>query len=94
VTRWWGQGCAEPRGLTGSLLAQRESIGRFRCMIGFPTRGTSVRFERTNHVDFLSDTGSGMNEELHRFAHLNHREHLEQNSFRRLGGLRTKGSTR
>jgi acetyl-CoA hydrolase len=61
----WGQGCAEPRGLTEAILAQRASLGGIRCMIGVPAPQTSVRAEHADHVAFLSYTGSGVNRALH-----------------------------
>jgi acetyl-CoA hydrolase len=61
----WGQGCAEPRGLTGALLDARARVEPFRCMVGIPSGFTSVRAEHADHVRFVSYTGSGVNGTLH-----------------------------
>jgi acetyl-CoA hydrolase len=66
----WGQGCAEPRALTGALLAQREQLGGIRCMVGLSTPATRVRPEHGDSVSFLSYTGSGVNNALHQDGNL------------------------
>ncbi|GAB3385502.1 acetyl-CoA hydrolase/transferase family protein [Amycolatopsis echigonensis] len=60
----WGQACGEPQTLTETLLAQRASIGPFRCFLGIPAART-VRPEHGDHVRFVSYCGSGGNKKLY-----------------------------
>jgi acetyl-CoA hydrolase len=60
----WGQGSAEPRGLTRRLLAQRADVGGFRCFVGTPSPDTAVTVEHADHVRFFSYAGGGVNGKL------------------------------
>jgi acetyl-CoA hydrolase len=75
----WGQACAEPVGLTTTLMEQRARIGRFRCFVGISATDT-VSAEHTDQVSLLSYTGSGGNATLYRAGALDvlpvHYSHL------------------
>lgn len=59
----WGQACAEPLTLTEQLMAQRESIGQFRCFLGIQLAGTAKPLH-ADHVRFVSYCGTGGNRPL------------------------------
>ncbi|MFF0105676.1 acetyl-CoA hydrolase/transferase family protein [Streptomyces hirsutus] len=60
----WGQASAEPRTLTGLLLAQRARIGRLRCFVGIPAE-SALTLETSDGLDIHSYCGSGTNAALH-----------------------------
>jgi len=59
----WGQGCAEPTGLTGALMAARQAVGPFRAFAGI-SYGPSVSPDFTDCVSYLSYCGTGQNRAL------------------------------
>jgi acyl-CoA hydrolase len=56
----WGQGNAEPLGLTAALAEQRASLGGVRCFTGI-SRSAAVRAENADYLSFTSYSGAGPN---------------------------------
>lgn len=71
LTRWllptdtvlWGQSSAEPRALTETLVAQRESLSGVRCFLGQQDSGT-IRPENADHLRFVGYSAGGDNRAL------------------------------
>jgi acyl-CoA hydrolase len=61
----WGQGCGEPLSLTEALAAQRADLTGTRCFLGISCADT-FRPEHADHLRFVSYSGSGPNQALHR----------------------------
>ncbi len=61
----WGQACGEPLSLTEALVAQRVGLTGTRCFLGISCADT-IRPEHADHLRFVSYTGSGPNQALHR----------------------------
>ena len=61
----WGQGCAEPNGLTAALMDARHAVGPFRAFAGI-SYGPSVSPGFTDAVSYLSYCGTGQNRTLGR----------------------------
>lgn len=60
-----GQGCGEPRALTGVLVQQRAAIGRARVFLG-PGFAGSFRPEHADYLAFAGYAASGSNQALSR----------------------------
>ncbi|HZB91914.1 MAG TPA: acetyl-CoA hydrolase/transferase C-terminal domain-containing protein [Stellaceae bacterium] len=60
-----GQGCGEPRTLTGALVEQRAAIGRARVFLG-PAFAGSFRPEHADYLAFAGYAASGSNQALAR----------------------------
>lgn len=59
----WGQGCAEPNGLTAALMNARRAVGPFRAFAGI-SYGPSVSPDFTDTVRYLSYCGTARNRTL------------------------------
>ena len=59
----WGQGSAEPLGLTRALAEQRKQLGGVRCFTGVSS-SAAVRPEHCDYLSFVSYSGAGANRAL------------------------------
>jgi acyl-CoA hydrolase len=59
----WGQGCAEPRTLTGALARQRQAIGPIRCFLGITLPGESGPAP-ADDVQWMAYGGGGVTRDL------------------------------
>ncbi|WP_313802383.1 acetyl-CoA hydrolase/transferase family protein [Sphingobium sp.] len=59
----WAQGCAEPTGLTGSLIAARAEAGGFRAFVGI-SHGASADPANSDYISYRSYCGTGNNRKL------------------------------
>jgi acetyl-CoA hydrolase len=59
----WGQSCAEPVALAGSLMESRAAVGNFRVFVGI-SNSPNVDPKYTDHVCFFSYCGTGNTQRL------------------------------